>query len=756
MRNSVPSFDYNKNDDLNFDDDVYLSLEDRQEDYYDDISDSELLSMLEESMDDSGQEFNSFNNYGYGDQSYNQNSGQFNYQNQPFRSEQSPSQNEDIPIGGPQSKAPMRKKSSSGYYDESARNNLPNGGPYEGNQQFQSDENRASTFESDFSQNSPFDQFEQTRQNTYNSNTDRNAGDSADSFQRYKENLQRQKDNFTQSDTARDYSRNNNEGHNWSPPSQANPRNNLANNPLSADNNQQPNIRRPQNDNISSPNNLYNNVSFSNPIQGQPEAPNYTGPSPNSYPPQEPQNPSESPISSNPDFESEFEFFDLVNNSESKPIFQREQVRKGPNARTNQDYIPPNNEGYSNFNIPQNASNEFGEFDANNYNNQSAPGFTNQPANANNAMNADSQNRFAPQPSSQAYPQAAEAAWVPDEQTLNNSQDAPQFKPKLKLSQPQVINPQSSIHFNPRSVSRSPEVKNTPAEQNAAQAQTNRSPQDYQFGSSAPAPSPGSFEADFFGQDELNRMDDVGLFDNNDSPLDKLFSKPLSTINLESEEEFFDFIDADQQGQNDSGQNQPYNFQAGPQTNTPQNNQFWGSEASETPAQNDSQKASSDKKTAPNNPRRQRSSRKKKEENIETESNTLSMLAYIPIIGLICIFFAARDKKNKPLRFHVNQGVLLTIFVVLLETFILIMNNYILSVTQNPLSSQLQPDQRFLTITIALQAVGAIIMVALTIIGLNNASKGRLKKLPIIGGLTRFWIFKSGIIQNDDKKQVSA
>lgn len=99
------------------------------------------------------------------------------------------------------------------------------------------------------------------------------------------------------------------------------------------------------------------------------------------------------------------------------------------------------------------------------------------------------------------------------------------------------------------------------------------------------------------------------------------------------------------------------------------------------------------------------------------QNKVMGILAYLSILVLVPIF-AAKDSPFA--RFHANQGLTLFIF----EVGISIITNILTSIFWNTWFISL------------LSWLCSLALLALSIIGIINASKGECKPLPVVGNIT--------------------
>ena len=100
---------------------------------------------------------------------------------------------------------------------------------------------------------------------------------------------------------------------------------------------------------------------------------------------------------------------------------------------------------------------------------------------------------------------------------------------------------------------------------------------------------------------------------------------------------------------------------------------------------------------------------------IDTESEKNNAVAVLSYLGLLLLIPLILFEKNKFVRFHVNQGIVLFIF--------------------DAVCSALSFVMFFVPIAgIIISGVLGVISLVLMIIGIVNVCNNKMKKLPIIGG----------------------
>lgn len=109
----------------------------------------------------------------------------------------------------------------------------------------------------------------------------------------------------------------------------------------------------------------------------------------------------------------------------------------------------------------------------------------------------------------------------------------------------------------------------------------------------------------------------------------------------------------------------------------------------------------------------------------------LNIFSYLGLLFLIPLFTA---KGSKYTRFHVNQGIILTIFSVAYT----IVENIILAILRACLFSntyywEFSPMFGIYSIISTILNLASLLFVALTIYGIYNTCTGKVKELPVIG-----------------------
>ena len=105
------------------------------------------------------------------------------------------------------------------------------------------------------------------------------------------------------------------------------------------------------------------------------------------------------------------------------------------------------------------------------------------------------------------------------------------------------------------------------------------------------------------------------------------------------------------------------------------------------------------------------------------EDNTkfFSIISYVGILWLVGLLV---DKDNPVVRFHVNQGIIFSIFAAIAYLFIQIISIVLFAIAHV-----------FAIVTSLFWLIYGALFIAFLIIGILNASKGEQKPLPVIGSL---------------------
>lgn len=115
------------------------------------------------------------------------------------------------------------------------------------------------------------------------------------------------------------------------------------------------------------------------------------------------------------------------------------------------------------------------------------------------------------------------------------------------------------------------------------------------------------------------------------------------------------------------------------------------------------------------------------------DTKVYKILSYIGILWLVGLFCSKKDDKS--VRFHVGQGIMITICVAILYIVVTIINNLVIANMFKEASifglSIISPTG--LAIMGFLNFAVSAIAITLEIIGIVNAVKGQDKELPVIG-----------------------
>ncbi|NLJ31196.1 MAG: hypothetical protein GX424_06305 [Clostridiales bacterium] len=115
----------------------------------------------------------------------------------------------------------------------------------------------------------------------------------------------------------------------------------------------------------------------------------------------------------------------------------------------------------------------------------------------------------------------------------------------------------------------------------------------------------------------------------------------------------------------------------------------------------------------------------------ETEK-LFCVLAYIPFLWLVGLF---ADRENPDVRFHVNQGIILTVFTVLCGVVVSILHNIITLIFTVSFYGTMffAPLGALVNGLLSLAQFGLFVAFAVT--GILHAAQNRREPLPIIGNL---------------------
>lgn len=114
------------------------------------------------------------------------------------------------------------------------------------------------------------------------------------------------------------------------------------------------------------------------------------------------------------------------------------------------------------------------------------------------------------------------------------------------------------------------------------------------------------------------------------------------------------------------------------------------------------------------------------------DSKAFCILSYIGILWLVGLLAARDDPK---VRFHVNQGIILSIFEFALEIVVSMAKSIVNIVFIRMFSASFLLPQLGMTINGALSFVSWCLTAAFAVIGIVHAAQDRQEPLPIIGSL---------------------
>lgn len=127
----------------------------------------------------------------------------------------------------------------------------------------------------------------------------------------------------------------------------------------------------------------------------------------------------------------------------------------------------------------------------------------------------------------------------------------------------------------------------------------------------------------------------------------------------------------------------------------------------------------------------------------EEETRTYKILSYIGILWVVGLLVPCKDDKS--LRFHVGQGMILSIFEFIFSISVSLINNLIIN---NIFKTQVsfygietgvyKTSALGLTISGLLNLLVAGFTIGYVLIGIMNVTNDKEKKLPIIGSLSFF------------------
>ncbi len=113
-------------------------------------------------------------------------------------------------------------------------------------------------------------------------------------------------------------------------------------------------------------------------------------------------------------------------------------------------------------------------------------------------------------------------------------------------------------------------------------------------------------------------------------------------------------------------------------------------------------------------------------------AKAFSIMSYISILWLVGLL---ADKNNPKVRFHVNQGIILTIFEVAVNVLFSIIKSFISAIFIQSFSGVVVVSQLGVTLNGMLTLTAWCLYIAFMIIGILHAVQDREEPLPIIGTL---------------------
>ena len=121
-------------------------------------------------------------------------------------------------------------------------------------------------------------------------------------------------------------------------------------------------------------------------------------------------------------------------------------------------------------------------------------------------------------------------------------------------------------------------------------------------------------------------------------------------------------------------------------------------------------------------------------------SNNTKALCIISYISILWIVGLLADRNNPKVRFHVNQGIILTIFEVVLNILVAILKSFINIVLIGPFTKMFIISQFGMVLNGILSFLVWCFYIIFTVIGIIHAAQDKEEPLPIIG--TVFQILK--------------
>lgn len=116
----------------------------------------------------------------------------------------------------------------------------------------------------------------------------------------------------------------------------------------------------------------------------------------------------------------------------------------------------------------------------------------------------------------------------------------------------------------------------------------------------------------------------------------------------------------------------------------------------------------------------------------EETAKLFSVLAYIPFLWLVGLF---ADRYNPKVKFHVNQGIILTIFTVIFRVVISFLQSFFTMIFTVSFSGTIIFAPLGVMINGLLSLAGWGLFIAFAIIGIIHAAQDRQEPLPVIGTL---------------------
>ncbi len=119
------------------------------------------------------------------------------------------------------------------------------------------------------------------------------------------------------------------------------------------------------------------------------------------------------------------------------------------------------------------------------------------------------------------------------------------------------------------------------------------------------------------------------------------------------------------------------------------------------------------------------------ENNVNSTSSNVKLYSILSYIGILWIVgLLVKEKSDKTVRFHVGQGMLLTLLNIVIGVINRAIIGNIFSVTEYVLGV---PYRTVSGLGLAIEFILSLIPFVLMIIGIVNASKCKEEELPVIG-----------------------